>query len=248
MSVLIPGVYNYCDSWCERCRFQRRCRVFRDQQRLDAALGAGMTVETAVRMTYEDDDEVEPGPPMKASERLEVESFFKSLSDAASHSPTPEELREEERRRRLRKSDPLSVDSREYADLTHALLKLLRPIVEAGGDAIVLAAAETVERFGHTIFVKTLRAVGGQINVDGDDDEDEMREFSMSDGNGCAKLVRLLIGESRDAWEVLLHAGHGDGVPARMIERLERLDVGIAERFPRAMEFVRPGFDDASEG
>ncbi len=23
----IPGVYNYCDSWCERCAFKRRCRV-----------------------------------------------------------------------------------------------------------------------------------------------------------------------------------------------------------------------------
>jgi hypothetical protein len=27
----IPGVYNYCDRWCERCPFTGRCRVFADE-------------------------------------------------------------------------------------------------------------------------------------------------------------------------------------------------------------------------
>ena len=35
-----------------------------------------------------------------------------------------------------------------------------------------------------------------------------------------------------------------DGVPIKMIERLDRLDRDLAIRFPRAMEFTRPGFDD----
>ena len=29
---LIPGIYNYCDSWCERCAFTNRCRSFQLQQ------------------------------------------------------------------------------------------------------------------------------------------------------------------------------------------------------------------------
>ena len=24
----IPGVFNYCDRWCERCPFSSRCRVY----------------------------------------------------------------------------------------------------------------------------------------------------------------------------------------------------------------------------
>ena len=24
----IPGIYNYCDYWCERCAFTKRCRNF----------------------------------------------------------------------------------------------------------------------------------------------------------------------------------------------------------------------------
>jgi hypothetical protein len=35
-----------------------------------------------------------------------------------------------------------------------------------------------------------------------------------------------------------------DGVPAGLIARLDRLDELLAERFPDAMQFTRPGFDD----
>jgi hypothetical protein len=34
-----------------------------------------------------------------------------------------------------------------------------------------------------------------------------------------------------------------NGVPAQAVRMLDELDVSVRERFPRAMEFVRPGFD-----
>jgi hypothetical protein len=77
------------------------------------------------------------------------------------------------------------------------------------------------------------------------EEEDDEDGFSM-DANGTAKLVRLLIRESREAWQVLMQPGHaiGDGVPARMIARLDALDEAVAARFPDAMAFVRPGLDE----
>src|SRR5689334_19289896 len=33
----ILGIYNYCDRWCETCRFTSRCRVFADGAEYDAA-------------------------------------------------------------------------------------------------------------------------------------------------------------------------------------------------------------------
>src|SRR5688500_4274409 len=27
----IPGIYNYCDRWCERCYFTERCAVYEDE-------------------------------------------------------------------------------------------------------------------------------------------------------------------------------------------------------------------------
>ena len=32
----ILGIYNYCDRWCETCRFTSRCRVFADQAEHEA--------------------------------------------------------------------------------------------------------------------------------------------------------------------------------------------------------------------
>ena len=29
----ISGIYNYCDRWCERCRFTAYCRVYDTEQR-----------------------------------------------------------------------------------------------------------------------------------------------------------------------------------------------------------------------
>ncbi len=30
----IPGIYNYCDRWCERCTFTSRCRVYESTDKL----------------------------------------------------------------------------------------------------------------------------------------------------------------------------------------------------------------------
>ena len=35
-----------------------------------------------------------------------------------------------------------------------------------------------------------------------------------------------------------------DGVPAQAARMLDEMDVSVRERFPRAMEFVRPGFEE----
>jgi hypothetical protein len=38
----ISGIYNYCDRWCERCRFTAHCRVFAtEQKRLERHLLRG---------------------------------------------------------------------------------------------------------------------------------------------------------------------------------------------------------------
>jgi len=34
-SHFIPGIYNYCDRWCERCAFTHRCRVYATQQQFE---------------------------------------------------------------------------------------------------------------------------------------------------------------------------------------------------------------------
>jgi hypothetical protein len=53
------------------------------------------------------------------------------------------------------------------------------------------------------------------------------------------------IADSRRAWRVLMEAGRAtaDGVPAQAVIMLDELAAAVRARFPRVMDFVRPGFD-----
>jgi hypothetical protein len=70
----------------------------------------------------------------------------------------------------------------------------------------------------------------------------------QNDWNGTAKLARLIVAESKDAWQVVLKAGEASANSPlnELVELLDRIDAGLAERFPRAMDFLRPGFDEPS--
>jgi hypothetical protein len=54
------------------------------------------------------------------------------------------------------------------------------------------------------------------------------------------------VAESLDAWRVVMEAGNAaaDSPLTELVKLLSRIDDGLAERFPRAMEFLRPGFDE----
>ena len=68
---------------------------------------------------------------------------------------------------------------------------------------------------------------------------------AQTDANGSAKVALLLIEESRQAWRALMQPGvaAADGAPPRFVALLDGLEAELHRRFPRAFEFVRPGFD-----
>ena len=42
----IVGIYNYCDSWCDRCAFTSRCQVFADMRETEAKLDPNLEQST----------------------------------------------------------------------------------------------------------------------------------------------------------------------------------------------------------
>jgi hypothetical protein len=210
---MVPGIYHFCDSWCERCRFRPRCRLFRDI--LD-----GRTSEPP---------DAARGPDGPGDDRL-ADTIARHHNLALAH--------------------PLRREAHDYAELTRGVLRGLEPILEARGDEVSLLAVETLARHANLIGSKTFRAALGLVPDDpaiasarGDSNGPDVPH---SDANGSAKVVRLLIAESRVAWRALMREGHAraNGVPAAMVARLDDLDRQVASAFPRAMEFVRPGFDE----
>lgn len=235
--TLVPGVYNYCDAWCERCVFQLRCAVFRDRVLMHADLDMKK--------------EAPPPPPSGADGgAAAVNSPTADSGELTGRSSALEEADVNadddwgiwETRRRSREADPLYLQARQYADLTAALIDTLRPEIESTGDVVVRAALDVIHWHSYAIQVKVRRALGGLLYPLFENHDDPVQ----TDANGTAKLVRLMIAESREAWNVLLHSRGGiqPGRLAGMIDRLMMLDAGLARRFPRAMAFVRPGFDE----
>ena len=118
-------------------------------------------------------------------------------------------------------------------------IQALRPILRAKGDQVAAEHIDRLEEMCATIASKIFRAVTGTFNIGADPGE------VQSDANGSAKVALLLIEESRQAWRDLMQPGRAvaDGLPARFVDMLDHIETGLLQRFPRAFEFVRPGFD-----
>ena len=104
----------------------------------------------------------------------------------------------------------------------------------------MIEAVQTIDWFSSRVSAQIDRAVrlAGERSEPADD--------SQSDCSGSAKVALIGIEESRRAWTVLMGAGKAtaNGVPAQAVRMLDALDAAVRARFPRAMAFVRPGFDE----
>ena len=228
---LIPGIYNYCDGRCPRCAFTQRCISYLDSQEITAGnqgeRSLAETIGDSLRRTLE--------VVAEAARRQGVE--LGAQANEGSEVAVDADL---ERHRQ----DPLAMRAREYGALAWKIGRAIAPIAAARDDAPLVEAVETIEWFSSMISSKLHRAICGQ--AEGWED----RNDAQTDFNGSAKIALIGIAESRRAWLVLMEAGRAtaDGVPARAVKLLEALDADIRERFPRVMEFVRPGFDQPGAG
>jgi hypothetical protein len=224
---LIPGIYNYCDGRCPRCPFTQRCLTFLDSQEAKVAAASEQSPTDAlgdsVRRTVE--------MLAEAAGREHVD-----IAASAAEETQPACGTDLDRHRQ----DPLAVRAQEYGRLAWRIGRAIAPIAAARDDASLVEAVETIEWFSSMISSKLYRAICGQA------EEWEPRREVQTDFNGSAKVALIGISESRRAWAVLMEAGRAtaNGVPAQAVRTLDELDATVRRRFPRAIEFVRPGFDE----
>ena len=227
--------------------------MYLERQRYEAALAEG---EEALKRLHEHDDdedryEYEDDAPVSPAQKAE---FLAMMEAANNFKLSPEEERRIEvqcrKQRRLKARHPLTISGKAYMNAVLDVRQPLEELVSVMGDPLVDTALDAITHHAWLIGAKAHRASSGLVG--GDDDDEDLDELLgvQSDSNGCAKLVRLAIAESRDAWSVLMtvSALSSDGLPVAMIERLDALDRQVQRYFPRAMEFVRAGFDNRAGG
>jgi hypothetical protein len=224
---LIPGIYNYCDGRCPRCPFTQRCLTYLDTEELKSAGGNDRSLADAVGDSLQRTLEMLAEAARRDGVELDSPAD-ETGTDAAT--ANLEQLRQ----------DPLAVRAREYGHLAWRIGRAIAPLAAARGDAPLIDAVETIEWFSSMISSKVYRAICGQA------EGWEGREEVQTDFNGSAKIALVGIDESRRAWAVLMEVGRAtaDGVPAQAIRILAELEAAVRVRFPRVMEFVRPGFDE----
>ncbi len=235
----IPGVYNYCDRWCERCPFGARCRVFAAEQRdpiepgfndafweqLGRALGEARTLveaELARRnIVLTDVDLAEAGRALRES-------------DAAA-TGSPVHVAAMDHAARTRAWLVAHEEAIEQALDRARLARALDPTVAA--DDRIPPALEVITRYSTLIPPKLYRALGPF-------DADEELADPAGDANGSAKVALVAMDRSLAAWGVLheeLPAAQ-DSILDQLLA-LDRQRRATEQAFPLARAFVRPGFD-----
>lgn len=244
----IEGIFNYCDRWCEKCKFTANCLLFTQESRIKTHEilhnGDLSNIDEVLNKEFEDfkndDDEEDYKNYMD-------EDFFDSINDEK------EELFEHEERRKEPKH-PINDLVDEYFIKSHSLIEsldskfnFLSVSKEKHKNPVAQKAFDDFEvlMWYHTLMgAKIKRALHGLAEASKEDD-DEIREIHQEDMNGSAKVGMISIKRSIKALNKL-----HETLP-EFSNKIEEVLVLLGkilnysdELFPDCMEFKRPGFDD----
>ena len=231
---LIPGIYNYCDSRCEQCAFTDRCLTFRqmrDEEMRHPDEDVLQSIGRNFARTFEllrdwCEREGIDFEQVRAEARSESAAVASARVDAAIE------------------ADPLHEMAFAYTKAAVSLvssLEALAPFHE--WPPSVREALATIGWYAGMVAAKIDRSLDGVARMDRTGlDEDPIQ----NDWNGSAKVAHLAIAEWQRAWDTLLLVGQAppDARLRQTRQLLDQIDEGLARRFPHAVDFVRPGFDE----
>jgi len=260
-SDFISGIYNYCDYWCDRCAFTRRCRNFAMGEELkEEGRGKGRSDEENACFWNSVN-----GTLARAREQLDALSasrFADEFWDDCEE-PDEDEMKEftqrDEAERNVVKAHPLSVIARNYFMAVRKWLESSKPDIATAVENIVAQARCEVEATAgdarkefdeleemievvtwyHTLlYPKTGRFL-----------HDILRDGPASglcgeDTLGTAKLILVSADRSISAWKrILEHLPSQETHILRFLIMLDRLRRGIEKETPSARAYLRPGLD-----
>ncbi|GBD87899.1 hypothetical protein BMS3Abin03_01833 [bacterium BMS3Abin03] len=245
----IPGIYNYCNRWCERCEFIEKCLNYAIGKEDERFSSVNMNNESFTGQMIE---------TLKASQEL-----LKEIADEEGVDLTnvnAEEIAHEEKKKR--KEDEKHTCAKAAMQYTKAVKEWFdtsehtfkekedelnneyqleipntNPFEES---EVIFDAVEVIRWYQHQIYVKIMRALHGREF----EDIEELDEFPK-DSDGSAKVALIAIDNSIDAWEKLrTNLTDEEDKILDIIIHLDKLRKDLEAEFPDARNFVRPGFDE----
>jgi hypothetical protein len=228
----IIGIFNYCTRRCERCRFTERCTLYLSEQDYQQR-HPDADWQEQVRDSF-----VETFRLLEQWCKREGIDFAELCREADEEATSGAAERAAEDVR----GDPLQKLATAYM---HGALNIMDAMATARSmrrwGAEVENALDTITWDASMLSAKVHRALHGRSEQVLFHQEDPVQ----NDWNGSAKVARIIADESRQAWRVVLREGEAPENSAllALVALLDQIDAAIADRFPHAMEFIRPGFD-----
>jgi hypothetical protein len=248
----IPGIYNYCDRWCERCTFCSRCRNY----------------EHTSTLTPEENDISNKAfwdrisNNFKEAARLlrEAANSYGIDLDAVSGEEAEEYTRNRKNNEQTAREHPLAKTTLQYItkgrklleqeeimkDKAEELLQHFETGLQSREETTAQAnnlkeCQEVISWYLHFIHVKFMRALMGKAEDDG---WEEANGF-QKDSDGSAKIALIAIDRSIEAWITLLQLipAAEDGILS-LLALLQKSRRIAESEFPDARKFIRPGFDE----
>ena len=253
-SKYIPGIYNYCDRWCERCEFTSRCLTCTLAEEKFGDLDAhdinsevfwqklAETLQGALSMLKEMAEEA--GIDLESIDSEEDGKFEKHIDDKTvipiiSHAS-----------KTYIKMVVNWFDSNEYfledmiyeqSNKSNLKLVLPKPISDPIENEVTLEEAlEVIRWYQYQINIKLMRAIESKKR----EDSLELNDFPK-DSDGSAKVALLGIDRSISSWsELLKYLPEQKERILNLSIHLNRLRKRVESEFPNARAFIRPGFDE----
>jgi hypothetical protein len=236
----IAGIYNYCDRWCEKCKFTTHCLLFTNESKIVTQEilkpGESLDIDKIFDTNFDNYlDEME-------------DDILKNSSD--DEKPLYGDLEEDLEINR----QPLSKLADEFFIDSHLLIKSLDERYnfyalsnKRNIDEQFNMLFEDYERFVwfHSFIVaKIKRAVSGKIEIFKDDDKDmiNIREYDM---NGSAKITVIALRKTIKALNKLFEKmpEYKNDISNLLVLAGKLLNM-VESEFPGYNNFIRPGFDE----
>lgn len=256
----IPGIYNYCDRWCEKCEYTSQCLLFTNESKItthqllnNGELPDFKKIFDITDGQYNDDDlmfdDTDDDDDFEFGSEEDDDPFMNDLPDF------DDKQYEEERNQRddTVKQNVLVKLSDEYFNSAHSLLeklneryKLNSVIKDKEDDILILRlydGYEVLEWFHMFIFVKIRRALSGKWSYDRESDQ-EMKEIDAYDMNGTAKIALIAIESSIKALNKLFDVAEFKIEVTALLVIAGKLLNEMEREFPDCRNFVRPGLDE----
>ncbi len=253
----IPGIYNYCDRWCEKCSFTSQCLLFSNESKiatfeiLNDRLPEADEIMDELFESEEDDEEDKFDLEDSSDEEDKEDFLFEESSDEE----------EEEEEEEMEFVDDAIEPANLIEDLSNQYLKQSQILIKSIDENFNFSSTpkenlplpqikkifdcfKTVSWYHAFIFIKIKRASQGKKKYLKYKNKD-LKGFSKYDSDGTAKVAALSIKNSMKALtELHEYLPEYEVEILKLSSLLKKIFNELEMEFPDYNKFIRPGFDD----